>query len=231
MAYLNTCSSHSVRGSDEPQAVRRGRVERNILPQEYELASLIRDVQNPDPSWTTHTKACDWRGITCEEASPANLQVTGVKWRGYGLKGTIHWPSIPITTRSFDLSSSFVTFQFNRLEGEVDLTVLPHELQVLELYYCQFSGTVNLTDLPLELIDLDLRGNKFIGEVDFTRLPPKLKVLRLCYNKFKGEADFRDLPPTIDVLSIFQTELEPLKGFVPDCVQRTISYRSTVVPQ
>ena len=219
------------------------------LPQEYELAQLVRNVGNPHSSWNTPTPACEWDGVICNKAN----ETTVINWNGFSnksykqLTGSLNFGYLPKTVHKFHV---FIT----KVSGEVPLNVLSCKLVSLGLRDNELSGPLDLTALPPNMRDLDLSANRFTGEICLTELPsdlqylsldrnqlsgkvclrdlPNLCRLRLYTNRFSGKIDVRSLPSTLHQLDLSNNvklhgEIE--KRLLPDKVGFYLNIRNTKI--
>mmetsp|Transcript_43193 Transcript_43193/g.60589 ORF Transcript_43193/g.60589 Transcript_43193/m.60589 type:complete len:300 (+) Transcript_43193:37-936(+) len=156
------------------------------LPQEYLLVRLLAEVNNLDESWSLHTPACEWEGVSCNERE----EVSHVRWTQRDLSGTMNLIYLPHSLYDFDVCQ-------NALEGTAPLTRLPSELRSLTLYENRFAGELDLIFLPLCFEDLTLNDNRFNGTVCLTSLPVNMRNVNLSENRLTGPLDLTLLPPNI----------------------------------
>ena len=182
----------------ESHATRRaGRVSKANLPQEYELAQLVQNIENPHPSWNASTPACEWDGVDCDVAS----EIKSIKWNVYSgksyqeLTGSLSFVYLPKTVRIFDV---FLT----KLSGEVPLNTLPFKLESMNLRNNDLSGPLDLTALPPIFNKLVLSGNRFTGEICLDKLPSGLKYLWLDCNQLSGKVCLCNLPSALYLLDL-----------------------------
>ena len=191
--------------------VRPSKVQRVNLPQEYDLARFIEDIENPDPSWNTSTPACAWKGVTCE-----GIHVWKIIWNRYKLSGSVHWNWIPQSLQQFRVWENMLTgaVNFNALPPQLSylnliqnfftdiahLEHLPVNIEYLYLRSNRFEGNVELCALPPTLLELDLSDNKFSGGIHLNKLPLSLKHLNIASNRFSGTPDLQHLPPLMESL-------------------------------
>ena len=170
--------------SESTLTSRRGRV-RALHPPEYSLSQFLLEVKNPHPSWDTHTFACSWSGVECNEAK----QITSVLWYSRNLKGTLHWRQLS------HLRMKHLRLYDNKLAGEVLLDQLPENMTALGLYLNSFSGPLDLVHLPAGMEVIGLQYNQFSGWVELSHLPPSLNDISLLSNQnLCGELDVSHLP-------------------------------------
>jgi len=166
------------------------------LPQEYLLVRLLAEVNNLDESWSLHTPACEWEGVSCNERE----EVSRVEWGQLDLSGTMNLIHLPHSLYDFAVSG-------NALEGTVPLTRLPSELRSLTLYENRFAGELDLIFLPLCFEDLTLNDNRFNGTVCLTSLPVNMRNVNLSENRLTGPLDLTLLPPNISRVYISGNQL------------------------
>ena len=202
-------------GTNSTQS-RSARVRSANLPQEYELARLIRDMEGTHPSWTIETPACDWDGVTCDDKG----EVNEVNWHHKVVTGTIHLSYLPSHVTLFSVAQDkeakgctgevsweelpskleYLCLSGNQFSGAVDLTVLPDTLQSLYLNKNKFSGSISLTHLHATMRTLTLDHNALDGSLDLTSLPESMTYLTLNHNKFTGSICLDLLPPKMNSL-------------------------------
>ena len=166
------------------------------LPQEYLLVRLLAEVNNLDESWSLHTPACEWKGVSCNERE----EVSCVEWGQLDLSGTMNLVHLPHSLYDFAVPG-------NALEGTVPLTRLPSELRSLALYVNRFEGELDLTSLPLCFEDLALNHNRFNGTVCLTSLPDSMQSVNISENCLTGPLDLTLLPPNISRVYISGNQL------------------------
>jgi len=179
---------------------------RGNLPQEFELAQLIKDIENPLPSWNTSTPACKWKGVVCTDG----IHISKIRWSrrttlpphlrtrslcGNGFSGRLHLQHLPQSLETLDVS-------VNRAHGSVDLTRLPHGLTLLYLNKNMLSGNVVFDCLPQTMKYLNLGNNQFTGCLDFRHLPLTLAKLYCNDNKFNAIVRFHSLPLSMVFLQL-----------------------------
>ena len=112
---------------DDGSDLRRGKVRRELLPQENVLEEFLRGETLRHPTWITEKKRffggikkvspCTWRGITCD---PENNIISIIG--SYGspiLEGNLSWRDLPPTLVRLQLH------QYPKLRGVIDLTNFP----------------------------------------------------------------------------------------------------------
>ena len=178
---------------------RTGGKTRNVpLPQEYDLARFVQDIEELPSSWSTETPACEWEGVTCFKKVVAHV------YARHSLEGFLQWDYFPRTVKWVNLSD-------NTLEGEIDFCTLPPPLYFFDLRYNCFSGRVDLTSLPQEMQELHLSDNEFSGPIDLSRLPISLVTLSLDQNEFSGEVDLSNIEDT-GLAMLYLNENAELRG-------------------
>ena len=228
----------------ESRVVRRAaKVSNTNLPQEYQLARLVRNVENSFSSWNTSTPACEWYGVDCNKEG----EIMSIKWPMSKLKGSLSFRYLPETMHTF---YAYV----NELSGDVPLGTLSSSLHRLSLRDNELSGTLDLAALPLNLTTLILSGNRFTGEVCLTRLPsgllnlclgrnmlsgelylnelPNVIMLRLENNNFSGNVDLSSLPASLDELDLscnVNLSGEVKKSVLPEKLCSALRIRSTKI--
>ena len=164
----------------------RGKVRGASLPTEYELVRFVQDVENTQESWNTHTPACEWKYVKCNDAG----EVTALSWDYMYIKGSLHWAYLPQSLMLLDLS-------VNLLLGKVETHFMPNNLDDINLEENFFEGGLDLQHLPQQLKELCVRSNELVGNISFAFLPANIEVLILSHNSFTGNVDLCDLPSTL----------------------------------
>ena len=205
----------SLPGSVSSQSTSRapGRIRGAALPQEYDLARFVKNLEGLHPTWCTNVTACKWSGVTCNEMD----EVTALDWTNsdyvpkvYPTRGLVVWKYLPLTLIDLHLDNDDLTGEVefrclpqslklcnlssNRFFGRFDPQFLPPLIEKLYLNQNDFTGQINLTKLPPNLTDMWLEHNKFDGTIDLCHLPLNLRVLDVSNNHFSGKLDFRNLP-------------------------------------
>ena len=181
------------------------------LPQKYALALFIKTFPNSLESWTTHTPACEWERVKCDETN----NVVRLEWGLLGLSGEFQWSSLPNSLLHLNMRSGF--FRFDEIP-HVDFASLPRGLLELILSDLSISGSLEVSDLPPSLRVLNLNGNNIQGSVNFTALPETMIEIDLSRNPIQGVPDFSKLPHGLQRLTIYDTELTLPSGSLPSCV-------------
>ena len=135
---------------------RAGKVRGMKLPLEYDLAKFISEIENPYPSWSTATPACEWDGVKCNNKG----DVTEINWSSRQLRGVLHWEHLP-------QSLILLNIHNNQLCGNVDFSALPRGLQRMWIGENLFSGELHFKDLPPTVTVLNASSCRFSGHVDF----------------------------------------------------------------
>ena len=154
----DTPQANSVRSCTRPSKVRGV-----SLPQEYELARLIQNVETQHPSWSTATPACQWHRVKCNQEK----KVSEISWSHSSLSGELHLSCLPLSTTLFSVAD-------NKLTGSVDLTHLPEVMHRLNLSRNRFSGHPDLTRLPHKMEELE-------GDALRTLHPSPARSLRVSF--------------------------------------------------
>ena len=210
-----TCSLLHFCGKDCAAPSRGHKVRANLFPAEHSLALFVCDIEDPDESWVGYNAACDWFGVTVNQAR----FVTEIRWSGMGLQGTLQWKHLPATVEVLEIGAGFRDrlFRQNHLQGTLDFSLLPPCLVWFSATANDFSGTLDFTQLPPSLRHLGLHGNQFNGEVDLTNLPPNIEHIFIGKNLFSGRLDFSKLPGGLKRLEINKYRIT-YSGKLPDCV-------------
>ena len=157
------------------------------LPIEYDLARLVRGIENPRKSWTTECPGCLWEGVKCDK----NETVTDIRWTYNTLCGSLDLGYLPSQLKAFRAFH-------NKLSGDFPFDVLPKTLETLLIQENNFHGTFNSYDLPPLLEVLNIEKNRFSGYVDFFALPASLRFAYISGNEMlQGKLDVIDLPKDI----------------------------------
>ena len=171
--------------------VRLGKV-KAPLPPEYALALFIKDIENPHSTWSANTSACEWFGVSCNEARKpihydyVTFQFFGpflfTEWRATTgvLRGQLSWAHLPDSVERLSVPR-------NDLSGGISVKDLPRSMLALILFGNQFSGELDLEALPGAIGVLDVKSNNLEGFVNMDRLPAGLLHLNLSNNfKLRG---------------------------------------------
>ena len=172
------------------------KVHKSVMPPEYNLARLVANVSNPDPSWIVERTAMHWIGISVN----SNRDVFEILWHEMGLQGRLNFLFIPST-----VEKCFV--HKNNLSGRVELGRMDM-LNDLRVGWNQLSGSFPLNDLPAVLTRLWGHSNHFTGGLDVTALPSQIQILYLYENAFSGPVCFTSLPASIVALALDCNRLE-----------------------
>ena len=208
-----------------------GRIRGAALPQEYDLARFVENLEGLHPTWRTNVTACEWAGVTCNEMD----EVKTIKWgstSGYfslvhgEIRGSVAWKYLPVTLTSLNIDGDklrgevvpkliptklkTLSFSHNQFFGVLEMHFLPSSLEELYADHNELTGNINLTDLPPNLEELWLEENNFEGGVDLCHLPTKLLVLDFSCNHLSGTLDFRSLPDSLAELYAHDNEFESL---------------------
>ena len=146
------------------------------------MVRLMSNISNPDESWTTETRACEWSVVDCDENERMYIAVgsTGLYDNAHDdvdkYSGTFAWIHIP------DITQSFVVRDQPRITGTLPMSDLPSLLHFFQIIRCNLFGPIDLTVLPPSLTYVNLRGNQFSGTLEFTSLPKNLSRLILSRN-------------------------------------------------
>ena len=188
MMYNQLCVLHYASGMPASDTHSRlGRARRGVnVPQEYELAELLKDIDKPHSTWNTSKSACLWYGVLCEDGE----SVSSLFINDLDLTGSLDFTRLPRSLLSCHFSK-------HKLHGQVALDELPPGLLLLNVGSNKFSGHINLTNLPQTLKILTLADNLFEGKVDLGHLPPSMLRLKLDRNRMSGTVDLSHLPSRI----------------------------------
>ena len=190
--------------ADDGSDLRRGKVSRELIPQENELEEFLRGATVRDHTWITHKRRffsgfkkvspCTWRGITCDKEQNI-ISIIGHA-NSPILEGNLSWSHLPrkLTT--------LVLLTYLQLQGDLPLDHLPHCLNRFQIFQTRLSGTVSFIHLPLTLKNFKLNHSKFFGEADLATLPHNLGLLGLRGNKFTGSVQLTALPPGLRTLDL-----------------------------
>ena len=181
------------------------------LPEEYQLAQFLRDIDNKHSSWTTDTAVCQWDGVTCTESGRINL----IDWGWRKLVGTPHWvhlssmmPKLHIYLNdnqvNGEIDFKFLPMRFfyarqNRFKGRLKLEDMQEHLKFIYLGHCDLRGPISFHALPPGFECLCAPVNHLSGSLDFGVLPPTMRSLDLSNNNFSGPVDLNKLPYCISL--------------------------------
>ena len=84
--------------SSDPTARAPHRIRGAVIPQEYDLARLVENMEGLHPTWRTNVTACAWKGVSCNLAG----DVTEIHWGSAmeiygGIRGSFGWRYLPLT--------------------------------------------------------------------------------------------------------------------------------------
>ena len=194
--------------------VNTSKVSATNLPQEYQLARLVADVNNLHKSWSTETPACEWHGVECNE----DEEVIYITWEVAHMSGSLRFMYLPRTLESFlvynnNLSGSVpldqlpsgleeLSLSHNRFEGGIDLTLLPPVTKELYLGRNHFTGSVCLSNLPVSLTGLYIQDNQLTESIDLTSLPRNMVMMNVARNRFSGRLRLDQLPSKIRTIDL-----------------------------
>jgi len=215
--FINSeeCPQDSRSGASRPAKVRGA-----VLPQEYELARLFEEVENPHSSWKVDTPATEWNGLNIDSYCWSDelpklyhypqqehnmFTPKGYEWSTKGVRKIIinrRRLRGKLNLRYIPYSVTFFHAGHNELTGTVQLDSLPPSLLYLNLSHNQFSGSVDLISLPKSLQILFLENNKFSGNVCFSKLPRDIRDVCLKGNALVGAPDLQNLPPSLTYLGL-----------------------------
>ena len=180
------------------------------LPEEYNLAQFLSDVDNTHPSWNRDTPVCEWDRVRCN----ARGEILRIGWTSLSLSGTPRWVHLSsIKCTEIFLANNNLLGQIvlkwlppniiifsgreNKFGGSINLDELPEQLDTLHLGRCNLHGSISLHALPAAFMLLHLEHNKLSGCLDFRALPSTIKVLNFSNNNFSGPVDLQNLPYNI----------------------------------
>ena len=90
----------------------------------------------------------------------------------------------------------------NSLHGTLDFKALPRSLTFIVITANSFSGSCVLADLPDALTHFYAGFNKFTGEISFNALPECLEEIYLHSNNLRGSISIEKIPETLLVINI-----------------------------
>ena len=188
----------------DDSTLRRGKVDRLLIPAGELFSAFIDEIENPHSSWITHKKSffrtkevspCTWKGVICN----AHYQIERIQWNYYDLKyrlsGRLNWYAIPCTL-------VFIDCGLNMITGGVPAERFPETLEFFSLHGNHLMGSLDLTSLPSGMKDLYGYDNAFSGTLDFSHLPLTMEVICLQHNRFEGEVRLTDLPSRLNRLQL-----------------------------
>ena len=95
-----------------------------------------------------------------------------------------------------------VRINASHIDGTVDFTDFPPELEILKLDRSRFAGSAALEELSESTRVISISSNRFTGTIAFENLPPCLESLNVANNGLEGTVAFRALPPRISQLDL-----------------------------
>ena len=163
---------------------------------------LTRFILNVTHSFFTHQppdSLSQWPGVVLN----AHQEVIEINWSSRGMLGTLSWAYLPCTLINLNLGNGFLGGgKSNQLFGDVELSLLPHSLQLFNLFRNSFSGELSLSHLPPGLIEFTASSNAFTGSICLLHLPRTLELLFLKDNHLCGSLDLGSLPPALKNISL-----------------------------
>ena len=195
----------------DPSSSRLGKARKIALPPEHILSEFVANVTNPHESWTSHTPACSWFGLTCDSSG----HVTEINWRNLNVGGPLQWAFLVFSLQKIELTK-FAALK-NRFYGPLSLSQLPPTLRYLSVYGNAFTGSIDLTNLPKTMEYLSVGDNALSGSIDLSCLPSTLRSLDLSYNiDLGGDINHKELPASLTELETEGTNIDAeKKGITP----------------
>ncbi|OEL36513.1 putative inactive receptor kinase [Dichanthelium oligosanthes] len=167
------------------------------------LAFLTATPHERRLGWNTSTPACDWVGVTCDNA---NSTVVKVRLPGVGIVG-----AIPPGTLGRLTNLQVLSLRSNRVFGTIpdDVLRLPN-LKALFLQQNELSGPIPTGIAGLER--LVLSHNNLTGPIPFAlNNLTALRVLKLDGNDLSGSIPSISIP----TLTVFNVSDNSLNGSIP----------------
>ena len=119
-----------------------------------------------------------WHGVTVVDGG----RVSGIKWDGCGIAGTLATRYIPRDVSVFIVS-------YNELAGSLDTAGIPRAVEDFRAHCNTLSGSLCLETLPENIVRFDVGRNRFEGSVDISRLPRSVNWLCISSNALSGTLD------------------------------------------
>ena len=176
-----------------------GRVNYSLMSDQTLMEMFIEgfdeDTENKyQDSEGMYLDVCDWSCTKCDDAE----RVIQAEMHSTDVSGSLDLCYIPPKMKGLKITS----FGNSKLTGSIDLTHLPHGMQILALESHHLTGGSDLTQFPDEMKYLKLRNKQFTGEIDLTHLSDGMHTLNLKENEFTGEIDFAHLPDRMKYLTL-----------------------------
>nr|XP_028955148.1 receptor-like protein 2 [Malus domestica] len=216
------------------------------------LTTFSRSLSSPPLNWTTDSvDCCQWEGITCNQ----DLWITRLQLPSKGLNGGIISPtSLGNLTHLTHLNLSHNSL-YGSLEARFFLSL--NRLEILDLSYNLLSGELSLSQLPSNVQIVDLSSNHFHGEIpslffghasnmtsfnvtnnSFSgsipssiclHLSPSIRLFDFSLNGFSGNIS-RGLG-ACSKLQVFRAGYNNLSGLLPDDIYNATTLQEIALPR
>ena len=132
------------------------------------------------------------------------------------LEGSIDFSMLPTNLEN-------LTMYNQRLVGEIDVRVLPENLEYFGVQMCGFTGTLDLGSLPRTLQSLFVIDNQITGIVNLCNLPEDLKdFLVKDFNVKQPHLHVGILPASTLRIRLERCRIESITYENPDDSQRVV---------
>ena len=139
---------------------------------------------------------CEWVGVKCSDSRVTDVDLSNG-----------HYPEVQF--RFEFVPPLVVRFRAQRIHmcGTIDTSVLPLQLEILDVPENILGGTLSFKAFPRSLKEIYLFENCFIGSCVLEDLPEGLTVFCASRNGFSGELAFVSVPPKMTELYLDDNEL------------------------
>jgi Leucine-rich repeat (LRR) protein len=101
------------------------------------------------------------------------------------------------------------------------IKVLPHTVEMLDMWNNQISSFEHSENLPKSLKILNLGGNKISSFKGCENLPKTLKELNLWYNQISSFEHSEGLPRTLEILDLYGNQISSFEH--SECLPRNLN--------
>ena len=173
-----------------------GRIDSNHLPQDALLELLVAHFDDPEAFRDgdgAYEDIREWKGLEFDENGDVIV---------------IHWEF-----DDWEFAHNPAYFEAVRPNGSIVLIYLPNSVKDFSIAHLKLVGTVDTSVLPENLDALDIQNNKFSGKFVTATLPRSIKYLFLQHNKFVGSFHLEGLPQVFQSLDISCNNFEGTLNF------------------
>ena len=186
-----------------------GRVDYDSLGEQTLMELLVSDMDGKD-SFQGKDEGdffpiIEWQGLTFDECG----SVSEIDWQ-IDMDYTFYYheqenvidrsPVKPGGTVALQWTPPHVlkmSLFFLQLYGEFRCSMLPREMQLLDLGHNHLTGSFEAADLPQSIETINITSNSLEGPVDMARLPQSIKSFMASSNKLSGSLNLTALPENV----------------------------------